>query len=96
MLYWPTKINRSALINALGAIKAIEGSIDKLTGCLRVGAFVSSDTNFTQQPQVANGASELLQEIFGEAGRHARAAVGSIALPLGATRRLVNHDSRIG
>src|SRR5439155_13921329 len=53
---------RQCVINALGAIKAIEGSIDKLTGCLRVGAFVSSDSNFTQQPQVANGASELLLE----------------------------------
>src|SRR3982751_272815 len=48
---------RQCVINALGAVKAIEGSIDLLTGCLRVGAFVSSDSNFTQQPQVAHGAS---------------------------------------
>ncbi len=47
--------------------------------------FVASDPTFTDQPQVANGASELLQAIFGDIGRHARAAVGSVALPLGAT-----------
>jgi enamine deaminase RidA (YjgF/YER057c/UK114 family) len=46
---------------------------------------VWSDVGFTEQPKVANGASELLQQIFGEAGRHARAAVGNIALPLGAS-----------
>ena len=52
---------------------------------MRLGVFVCSDAGFTEQPKVANGASELLQEIFGEKGRHARAAVGCIALPLGAT-----------
>jgi enamine deaminase RidA (YjgF/YER057c/UK114 family) len=51
---------------------------------VRVGAFVSSVDGFTDQPKVANGASELLQQIFGERGRHARAAVGVNALPLGA------------
>ena len=76
---------RQCVINALGAIKAIEGSIDKLTGCLRVGVFVSSDTNFTQQPQVANGASEFLLELFGETGKHVRAAVGVNTLPLDAS-----------
>jgi enamine deaminase RidA (YjgF/YER057c/UK114 family) len=50
-----------------------------------VGAFVQSDDGFTEQPKVANGASELLQQVFGEAGRHARAAVGTNALPLGAS-----------
>ena len=53
-------------------------------GSFRVGAFVSSDTAFTQQPQVANGASEFLLELFGEAGRHVRAAVGVNTLPLDA------------
>ena len=76
---------RQCVINALGAVKAIEGSIDILTGCLRVGAFISSDPNFTQQPQVANGASELLLELFGEAGKHVRAAVGVNTLPLDAS-----------
>ncbi|HEV8379274.1 MAG TPA: RidA family protein [Tepidisphaeraceae bacterium] len=76
---------RQCVINAMGAIKAIEGSIDKLTGCLRVGAFVNSDSSFTQQPQVANGASELLLELFGESGKHVRAAVGVNTLPLDAS-----------
>ncbi len=76
---------RQCVINALGAIKAIEGSIDNLTGVLRVGAFVNSDSTFTQQPQVANGASELLLELFGDAGKHVRAAVGVNTLPLDAS-----------
>ena len=76
---------RQCVINALGAIKAIEGSIDNVAGCLRVGAFVSSDSTFTQQPQVANGASELLLELLGDAGKHVRAAVGVNTLPLDAS-----------
>ena len=52
---------------------------------VRLGVFVCSDQGFTDQPKVGNGASEVLQQIFGEKGRHARAAVGSIALPLGAS-----------
>jgi len=79
---------RQCVINALGAIKAIEGSIDLLTGCLRVGAFVNSDSSFTQQPQVANGASELLLELLGEGGKHVRAAVGVNTLPLDASVEL--------
>ena len=75
---------RQCVINALAAVKAIEGSIDSLSGVLRVGAFVSSDANFTQQPQVANGASEFLLELFGESGKHVRAAVGVNTLPLDA------------
>src|SRR5687767_3003338 len=76
---------RQCVINALGAIKAIEGSIDNLTGCLRVGAFINSDSTFTQQPQVANGASELLLDLFGDTGKHVRAAVGVNTLPLDAS-----------
>ncbi len=75
---------RQCVINALGAIQAAEGTVDKLTGVLRVGAFVSSDASFTQQPAVANGASEFLIEIFGDAGKHVRAAVGVNTLPLDA------------
>jgi enamine deaminase RidA (YjgF/YER057c/UK114 family) len=75
---------RQCVINALAAVKAIEGTIDGLAGVIRVGAFVCSDPGFTQQPAVANAASELLLELFGDAGRHARAAVGTNALPLGA------------
>jgi enamine deaminase RidA (YjgF/YER057c/UK114 family) len=73
---------RQCVINALAAIKAIEGRIDHLVGVVRVGAFVSSDTTFTQQPQIANGASELLLELFGDRGKHVRAAVGVNTLPL--------------
>jgi enamine deaminase RidA (YjgF/YER057c/UK114 family) len=76
---------RQCVINALGAIQSIIGSIDNITGVVRVGVFVSSDDNFTQQPQIANGASELLLEIFGEPGKHVRAAVGVNTLPLDAS-----------
>lgn len=61
------------------------GALDRVVRVVRLGVFVCSDAGFTQQPQVANGASELMEQVFGEAGRHARAAVGSIALPLGAS-----------
>jgi enamine deaminase RidA (YjgF/YER057c/UK114 family) len=76
---------RQCVINALAAVLAVEGSIDQLTGVLRVGAFVASDAEFTQQPQVANGASEFLMELFGPAGQHVRAAVGVNVLPLNAS-----------
>ena len=76
---------RQCVINALAAVKAVEGSVDQITGVVRVGAFVSSDTSFTEQPKVANGASEFLLELFGEAGKHVRAAVGVNTLPLDAS-----------
>ena len=76
---------RQCVINALGAIQSVEGSVDKIVGVVRVGVFVSSDATFTQQPQVANGASELLLELFGDAGKHVRAAVGVNTLPLDAS-----------
>jgi enamine deaminase RidA (YjgF/YER057c/UK114 family) len=79
---------RQCVVNALGAIKTVEGSVDHVVGVVRVGAFVSSDANFTQQPQVANGASELLLELFGDAGKHVRAAVGVNTLPLDASVEL--------
>jgi enamine deaminase RidA (YjgF/YER057c/UK114 family) len=75
---------RQCVINALAAVKAVEGRIDHITGVVRVGAFVSSDTSFTEQPKVANGASEFLIELFGDAGKHVRAAVGVNTLPLDA------------
>jgi enamine deaminase RidA (YjgF/YER057c/UK114 family) len=75
---------RQCAINALAAAATV-APIDQITGVLRVGAFVASDHTFTQQPQVANGASELLLEIFGEAGKHVRAAVGVNVLPLDAS-----------
>jgi len=60
------------------------GDWDKLLRVVRVGVFVQCDDDFTEQAKVANGASDLLQQVMGEAGRHARAAVGVNALPLGA------------
>jgi enamine deaminase RidA (YjgF/YER057c/UK114 family) len=71
-------------LNGLAAAKAALGSLAKIKQVVRVGAFVCSDAGFTEQPKVANAASELLVKVFGESGRHCRAAVGSIALPLGA------------
>jgi enamine deaminase RidA (YjgF/YER057c/UK114 family) len=64
-------------------LKAI-GLLDKVERVVKLGAFVNSTPDFTDQPKVANGASELMFEIFGEAGRHARSAVGVPVLPLGA------------
>mgnify|MGYP000232908235 CR=1 FL=1 len=76
---------RQCVINALGAVAAIEGTVDRIAGVVRVGAFIASDATFTEQPKVANAASELLLQIFGDAGRHARAAVGTNVLPLDAS-----------
>jgi enamine deaminase RidA (YjgF/YER057c/UK114 family) len=76
---------KQCVINALAAVNTLPGGIEELTGVVRVGAFVSSDANFTQQPQVANGASEFLLELFGDAGKHVRAAVGVNTLPLDAS-----------
>jgi enamine deaminase RidA (YjgF/YER057c/UK114 family) len=70
-------------IMLLAQIKAALGSLDRVERIVKLGAFVNSAPNFTDQPKVANGASELMQEVFGEAGRHARSAVGVTVLPLG-------------
>lgn len=75
---------RLCVINALAAAATVT-PLDQITGVLRVGAFISSDTSFTAQPQVANGASEFLLELFGESGKHVRAAVGVNTLPLDAS-----------
>jgi len=77
---------RQCGINALAVLSAhLEGNLDRVRRIVRIGVFVASDAGFTDQPLVANGASELMIEVFGDAGRHARAAVGSVALPLGAS-----------
>jgi enamine deaminase RidA (YjgF/YER057c/UK114 family) len=70
-------------IMLLAQIQAALGSLDRVERIVKLGAFVNSATDFTDQPKVANGASELMQEVFGEAGRHARSAVGVAVLPLG-------------
>jgi enamine deaminase RidA (YjgF/YER057c/UK114 family) len=68
----------------LAQMKKALGSLDRVERIVKLGAFVASDPHFTEQPKVANGASELMEKVFGEAGRHARAAVGVPVLPLGA------------
>ena len=67
----------------LAQIRAALGSLDRVERIVKLGVFVNSDPAFTDQPKVANGASELMQEVFGEPGRHARSAVGVTVLPLG-------------
>ena len=76
---------RQCALNALAIVdRDLAGRWEQLVRIVRLGVFVASDVTFTQQPQVANGASELMQQLFGEAGRHVRAAVGVNVLPLGA------------
>jgi enamine deaminase RidA (YjgF/YER057c/UK114 family) len=67
----------------LAQMKAALGSLDRVQRVVKLGVFVNSTPDFTAQPRVANGASELMQDVFGEAGRHARSAVGVTVLPLG-------------
>jgi enamine deaminase RidA (YjgF/YER057c/UK114 family) len=68
----------------LAQVRAALGGFDRVRRVVKLGVFVNSTPGFTDQPKVANGASELMADVFGEAGRHARAAVGVAALPLGA------------
>lgn len=77
---------RQCALNGLAIVRGeIGGDWSRLVRVVRLGVFVQCDDDFTQQPQVANGASDLLQQVLGDAGRHARAAVGTNSLPLGAT-----------
>lgn len=73
---------RQCAINALAVVQAELGSIDRIRRVVRVGCFVASEPGFADQPKVANGASDLMVALFGERGKHARAAVGSPSLPL--------------
>ena len=68
----------------LAQMKRALGSLERVERIVKLGAFVASDPHFTDQPKVANGASELMERVFGEPGRHARSAVGVPVLPLGA------------
>ncbi len=80
---------RQCAVNALAVLAdALDGDLDRVRQIVRIGVFVASDVGFCDQSRVANGASELLVEVFGDAGRHTRAAVGSVGLPLGATVEL--------
>lgn len=74
---------RRCALQALAALRAELGSLDMISRIAKVTVFVASADSFTEQPTVANGASDLLGEVFGESGRHARAAVGVPVLPLG-------------
>lgn len=75
---------RACAIMLLAQMKAALGSLDRIERIVKLNIFVNSDARFTDQPKVGDGASTLMVDIFGEAGRHARAAVGVPALPLGA------------
>ena len=75
---------RQAALNGLAAAASLVGGVEKITRVVKVVGFVASDVSFTGQPQVINGASHLLQEIFGDAGVHARSAVGVAVLPMDA------------
>ncbi|MBI5074218.1 MAG: RidA family protein [Nitrospirae bacterium] len=76
------KAARRATVNAIAVLRSAIGSLDALQRCVKVTGFVASAQDFTDQPKVINGASDLLVEVFGEAGRHARAAVGVHILPM--------------
>jgi enamine deaminase RidA (YjgF/YER057c/UK114 family) len=78
------KAARQCGLNALAIAAQTAGGIDRITRIIRLGVFVNSAPGFTAQPKVANGASDLMVEIFGDAGRHVRAAVGANELPLNA------------
>lgn len=73
---------RTCALNALAAVRSVTGSLDSISRIVKVVGFVASDPSFTGQPGVINGASDVLGEIFGDAGRHARSAVGVAVLPL--------------
>jgi enamine deaminase RidA (YjgF/YER057c/UK114 family) len=73
---------RLTLLNALAMVRQELGTLDRLTRVVRLTGHVASAEGFTQQPAVLNGASDLLVQIFGEAGRHARLALGAAELPL--------------
>jgi len=73
---------QTAALNALAAVQSVLGSLDRVTQVVKVVGFVSSDPSFSGQPGVINGASEFLVDVFGDAGVHARSAVGVAVLPL--------------
>jgi enamine deaminase RidA (YjgF/YER057c/UK114 family) len=77
--------SRAALLNALAAVKSVSGSLDCIEKIIKLTLYVASEAGFCSQHLVANGASSLLHEIFGERGVHTRSAVGVAELPLGAS-----------
>lgn len=79
-----TEAAQACAVMILAQLKAALGSLDRVERIVKLGVFINSTGDFTDQPKVANGASELMVAVFGEAGKHARSAVGVPALPLGA------------
>jgi enamine deaminase RidA (YjgF/YER057c/UK114 family) len=75
---------RTCALNALAAVASVTGGLSAVTRIVKIVGFVASDPSFTSQPLVLNGASELMLEMFGDSGRHARSAVGVAVLPLDA------------
>ena len=79
------KASKYCAINIIAQLKkALNGDLDKVKNCIKITGFVNSTDNFTDQPKVINPASEILSTIFGNKGKHTRAAVSSNSLPLGA------------
>jgi enamine deaminase RidA (YjgF/YER057c/UK114 family) len=78
------KAARACAVNLLAQLKAALGDLDKVTRVVRLGGFINSAPGFTDGPKVMNGASDLMVEVFGEKGRHARSTVGVAALPANA------------
>jgi enamine deaminase RidA (YjgF/YER057c/UK114 family) len=78
------KAARACGVMLIAQMKKALGSLDRVERIVKLGVFVNSAGAFTDQPKVANGASELMEQVFGETGRHARSAVGVPVLPLGA------------
>jgi enamine deaminase RidA (YjgF/YER057c/UK114 family) len=83
-LDYGTDAARQCGLMLIAQMKAALGSLDRVERIVKLGAFVSSAPSFTDQPKVANGASDLMVSVFGDAGKHARSAVGVPVLPLGA------------
>lgn len=73
---------RTSAINAIAALKSAAGSLDMIKRCVKITGFIASSPDFTDQPRVLNGASDMMFEVFGESGLHARAAVGVNVLPM--------------
>ena len=78
------KAARACAVNLLAQVKVAVGDLDKVTRVVRLGGFINSDPAFVDGPKVMNGASDLMVEVFGDKGRHARTTVGVAALPLDA------------
>lgn len=75
---------RLCALNVLAQLKAAAGDLDRVHRCIRLGGFIASAADFTGQAPIMNGASDLMVEVFGDPGRHARSTIGVAALPLGA------------